>query len=216
MHTDINNKGIPRETHVYTMECHTSPKYDPAASYLDSYPDSLQSDTVVSHDNSQENTPMVGNDLQQEALPSQALVYPSLYVSSAGLLTIFLRHDVAIELTLDRAIRVMNNRHRAVAATNNNGNCSCIHHPAAKIYQEDNTTESHLFWDRHAKLTSDRALFACGNSCFQLGENGMQCALPEFSELSNDMSVTLLFSSSGYGPQLTSGFDELVSNATYR
>jgi len=46
-----------------------------------------------------------------------------------------MRNEVAVEMTLDRAIRVVNHAHKAVAATNGRGNASCIYHVAAKIYQ---------------------------------------------------------------------------------
>ena len=46
------------------------------------------------------------------------------------------RFDVAVEMTTDRTIRVVNHRHKSVAATNSRGNASCIYHTAAKIYQE--------------------------------------------------------------------------------
>jgi len=69
---------------------------------------------------------------QQAASP---VLYPVVYVSPAGLLTVLMRHDVAVEMTLDRAIRVVNHAHKAVAATNGRGNASCIYHLAAKIYQ---------------------------------------------------------------------------------
>ena len=56
-----------------------------------------------------------------------------VYVSPAGLLTVLLKHDVAVEMTLDRTIRVVNHKHKAVAASNSKGTASCIHHGMAKV-----------------------------------------------------------------------------------
>jgi len=56
-----------------------------------------------------------------------------------------MRHDVAVEMTLDRAIRVVNHAHKAVAATNGRGNASCIYHVAAKIYQDRTSTQLELY-----------------------------------------------------------------------
>ena len=103
------------------------------------------------------------------AAGSAPMVYPMVYVSPAGLLTVLLRFDVAVEMTTDRTIRVVNHRHKSVAATNSRGNASCIYHTAAKIYQEDTTTEVDVYWERRAKMTTEAMLFASGPSCYTLG-----------------------------------------------
>ena len=64
-----------------------------------------------------------------------------MYVAPSGLITVLLRHEVAVEMTLDRSIRVVNHRHQSVAATNNRGNSSCIYHACAKVYQERTCTD---------------------------------------------------------------------------
>ena len=56
-----------------------------------------------------------------------------VYVSPAGLLTVLLKHDVAVEMTLDRTIRVVNHKHKSVAASNSKGTASCIYHGLAKV-----------------------------------------------------------------------------------
>lgn len=195
-----------------TVSTATGPPYE-LGTWNEQYAEQSNSGIAISSNGSP-----VPEDFETNDMAAQygSMVFPSLMVSSAGLLTVFLKYDMAVELTLDRAIRLVNNRHRAVVATNNHSNASCIHHPAAKIYQEGNITEAELFWGRRAKMCPERALFSFGHSCFQLADNQMRCALPEFSELENDMSVTILFSSSGYGPHLTHSFENLVSKATYR
>jgi hypothetical protein len=136
-----------------------------------------------------------------------------------------MRADISVEMTLDRAIRVVNHAHKSVAATNGRGNASCIHHVAAKIYQDRTTTQLELYDQRRAKMTTDEMVFGLGNEsddtpsdgsvdgvcCYKLTPFGLKSDLTHtFADLSQDMSVTLLFSSSGYGPHLMAQYEEVA------
>jgi len=154
------------------------------------------------------------------------VLYPVVYVSPAGLLTVLMRYDVAVEMTLDRAIRVVNHAHKAVAATNGRGNASCIYHVAAKIYQDRTSTQLELYGGRRAKMTTEVMEFgtvagrtlpgSCTTKvnqaeCYRLTQYGLKAnPSPEFTDLSQDMSVTLLFSSSGYGPHLIAQYEDVA------
>ena len=59
---------------------------------------------------------------------------PIFKVSPFGILTALMRDDVAVEMTIDKAIRVVNYRHSTVAATNSSGDSSCVYHPFAQVY----------------------------------------------------------------------------------
>lgn len=144
------------------------------------------------------------------------VVYPMIYVSPAGLLTVLLQHEVAVEMTMDRTIRVVNHRHKSVAATSSRGNASCIYHSGAKIYQYDTTTEVDVFWDRRAKMTPDSIEFAFGSAAFELVAAGLKIAEPHFMDLSKDTSVSLLFSASGYGPHLVKQYEEMTEKSRYK
>lgn len=150
-----------------------------------------------------------------EVLPSP-MVYPTVYVSPAGLLTVLLQHDVAVEMTIDRTIRVVNHRHKSVAATSSRGNSSCIYHAGAKLYQHGTTVEAEVFWERRARMTSDSFLFASGPLCFELVPAGLKVAEHDFTDLSKDTSVTLLFSASGYGPHLVEEYERIAERSKYR
>jgi len=174
--------------------------------------------------------PSLSNVPNASNAPNNAIVYPVVYVSPAGLLTVLMRDDVAVEMTLDRAIRVVNHPHKAVAATNGRGNASCIHHAAAKIYQDRTTTQLELYDDRRAMMTTEDMVFglraASGPSAppstdtdngqrpsasYRLTKFGLiPSANQEFADLSQDLSVTLLFSSSGYGPHLIAQYEEVA------
>jgi len=129
-------------------------------------------------------------------------------------------------MTLDRAIRVVNHSHKAVAATNGRGNASCIYHVAAKIYQDRTSTQLELYGGRRARMTTEVMEFGkvSGTStaknnqpgCYRLTEYGLKAnPTPDFTDLSQDMSVTLLFSSSGYGPHLIAQYEDVAQVQTY-
>lgn len=157
-------------------------------------------------------SPAGASDSSQPGLES---AFPYLYICPAGFLTVLLKDDLAIELTLDNTIRLVNNQIKATAAISADGRLSCIHHELAKIYQAHDDVEAEIFLERRARLTADRALFASKNSCFRLAKNGIQKAKPEFADISHDMSISVLYSSSGYGPHLIDAFLDRVQSAKY-
>lgn len=144
--------------------------------------------------------------------------YPVVYVSPAGLLTVLLRGDVAVEMTLDRSVRVVNHTHRAVIATNSRGNASCVYHVAAKIFQDRTTTDLSIYGDRQARLTTSQSSFNwLPSASYTVTPAGLSIQPnASFSDLSKDMSVTLLFSSSGYGPHLMTQYDDVAQASRYR
>ena len=144
--------------------------------------------------------------------------YPLVYVSPGGLLTVLLKHDMAVEMTTDRTIRVVNNRHTSAASINARGSSAAIFHCGAKIYQTGTTTEAHLFWERRARMQTEGFTFACGDTCYEYvfgRSDNIQITHPNFQDLSKDMTVTLLFSSSQYGPHFIEQYNEVASQAKY-
>lgn len=151
------------------------------------------------------------------AIEQNAAVYPMVYVSPAGLLTVLLRHDVAVEMTADKTLRVVNHAHQAVAATSARGNSACIFHAAAKIFQQGTEVEADIYGDRRIKLTPQKLTFAAGPECCDLlPDTGLVYAHnPEFSDLTRDMSVSLLFSATGYGPHMISFYEDVAKKSKY-
>ncbi len=141
--------------------------------------------------------------------------FPVIYVSPAGLLTVLMRHEMAVEMTVDRTIRVVNHRHKAVAATNSRGSSSCVYHTAAKVFQASTNTDVDIFWGRKAKMSTDSITICSGSTTINLSPQGLQPCKVEFPDMSKDNSVSLLFSSSAYGPNLIPVCYEIAQNATY-
>ena len=143
--------------------------------------------------------------------------YPLVYVSPAGLLTVLLKHDVAVELTADHTIRVVNHRHKCVAATNKRATASCIYHTAAKIYQDGTHVDAELFWGRKASLTPSVFHYGWDGMSFNVDSQGFITPgdFNTFRDLSKDNSVTLLFSSSAYGPHLVNEYERIAGASKF-
>ena len=147
-----------------------------------------------------------------------AIVYPTVYVSPSGLITVLLKYDIAVEMTIDQSIRVVNHRHKSVVASNSRGNASCIYHSAVKLQQHNCKVEADMYWDRKVRISTDHMLLAFGSNCYAVSKeapNALQPAHPNFSDMTSDKSVSILFSSPGYGPTHVPECESIVKNARY-
>ena len=141
---------------------------------------------------------------------------PALHLSDAGILSVLLRNNIAVEMTLDRAIRLVDHKQNMVAAATSRGDMSCLYHAAAKISNQQGICEADLFWDRRAKLCPEGIIFSCGPACYILQSRRLVAIPPDFADLSSDLSVTMLFSSSTYGPHIIPHLEEVIRQATYK
>lgn len=154
------------------------------------------------------NFPDLGPDAEQ-------LSYPYIYVSSAGLLTVLLRGNLAVELTLDHTIRLVNHERGSVAATNADGSSSCVLQRGVRVFQDRTVTEAAFYKRRRAYMTTAESFFAVGDLCYRLGGKDLYKTETEFSDLSNDLSVNILYSSRSYGPALIPNYMNCAQAAQY-
>lgn len=70
--------------------------------------------------------------------------YPSIYVSQAGLINIFLRWGIILEVTADKVLRLVDRRQNMAIATSRKGKVCSIHHPSAKIFQNEKSADAEL------------------------------------------------------------------------
>ncbi|ELU07003.1 hypothetical protein CAPTEDRAFT_204608 [Capitella teleta] len=140
---------------------------------------------------------------------------PLIVVSPAGLITVVLNKQVAVEMSLDRAVRLINPRHQSAVAINNKGDEACIVERSSKIYQSHTALEIAASAERSVQINEDSMLFASREGCYKIVNDKLYAAKPTFSDLSYDMSVTLLFSASGYGPHLLQKCRQVTERARY-
>ena len=70
--------------------------------------------------------------------------YPSIYVSQAGLINIFLRWGIILEVTADKVLRLVDRRQNMAIAVSRKGKVCTIHHPSAKIFQNEKSADAEL------------------------------------------------------------------------
>lgn len=143
-------------------------------------------------------------------------VYPSIYVSSAGLIAVLLRNDMSVEMTVDRTIRVVSHNHMMAVATDSKGTSACLYHPAVKVFQMGYATDISTDSFRARMDNGDAILFSNGANYFKLQDSELQPIAPiKFSDINRDQSVNLLFSSEGYGESLVATCMQVASQAEY-
>lgn len=142
--------------------------------------------------------------------------YPSIYVSPAGLMTILLKYDIAVEMTVEKNIRVVNHRHKIVAATNSRGSTNYVYHVAAKIFQDGTKTEADVFGERRARMQVDGILFASGMEVYLLDEKHVIPSHFCYNDMSKDCSVNILFNSnSEFSNDTLTRCEEITKNIRY-
>ncbi|CAL1531464.1 unnamed protein product [Lymnaea stagnalis] len=143
-------------------------------------------------------------------------VYPSIYVSSAGLISVLLRNDMSVEMTVDRTIRVVSHNHMMAVATDSRGTAACLYHPAVKVFQIGTTTDIATQNFRARMGGGDAIVFSNGINFFKLEDSELQPTAPiKFTDILRDQSVNLLFSSEGYGESLVASCMQVAAQAEY-
>lgn len=66
-------------------------------------------------------------------------VYYGPLVTSSGTVSMFLKHRVRVDISVDRAVRVVNFTKHCMAALGRMGDRSCICHPCGRVLQEGST-----------------------------------------------------------------------------
>ncbi|KAH9496905.1 hypothetical protein Btru_010124 [Bulinus truncatus] len=150
------------------------------------------------------------------AAETEYFVYPSIYVSSAGLISVLLRNDMSVEMTVDRTIRVVSHNHMMAVATDSRGTAACLYHPAVKVFQMGTTTDIATQNFRARMGGGEAIVFSNGLNFFKLEDSELQPTAPiKFTDILRDQSVNLLFSSEGYGESLVASCMQVAAQAEY-
>lgn len=143
--------------------------------------------------------------------------YPAVYVSQYGLITVLLKHDVSVEMTADRAIRLVSHQKNLVVASSATGDSNFIVHPAGKISHTASTVEADIYLNRRVKMTDEQIVFGNANQTFKFNTEKVEVEeKPDFTRLSKNSSVSILFSSNNVPDQnLVMNCLDLIANAHY-
>ncbi|XP_046580459.1 uncharacterized protein LOC124287994 [Haliotis rubra] len=141
-------------------------------------------------------------------------VYPSIYVSTSGLMTVLLKNDTSVEMTADRTVRIVSHKSKMAVASSARGNMSVLFHPSVKIFQDGGTTSVQIN-DVNAKMATDDIWFANDRSSFKFDTNMIEPDTTTFRNMSKDESVNLLFSADTFGEKYVPQCLDAASQAEY-
>lgn len=91
-------------------------------------------------------------DPQVERLACLVDCFPSIYVSQSGLINIFLRQGVLLEVTVDKAIRLVDQNQDMAAAVSGRSKACSVHHRSVKICQNKSAVDIDLGGIWQAKI----------------------------------------------------------------
>jgi hypothetical protein len=164
--------------------------------------------------NAYEQTEIVQDILfQQQCLEE----LPAIHISGAGLITVLLRDDIAIEMTLDHSIRAINHSFHSVISVTNDGRESCIFHKGVRIKQKDIQVDADMFHNRRVSMNREEVNFSFEGMAFQLNRNLISpiplSAFPEPTE--GDDTVGLIYASTGVHPHLIPACEAVIKDSRY-
>lgn len=150
--------------------------------------------------------------------PESGLSYPALHMTDDNLVTVILREGVFLEITHDKALRLVNHDKKLVVAINESGTKACVIHPAARIYQSDSSVHAELYLGRRAKMTDELVMFGNKLKTYKFDHRIVteMEEEPVFRDLTHDESVTFLSTDCGVGDEeMKIKMNEALSHAHF-
>ncbi|XP_059612731.1 uncharacterized protein LOC132259195 [Phlebotomus argentipes] len=127
-----------------------------------------------------------------------------------GTILIRLREGISIEMTLDRAVRVLNNHSKVALALSNTGNSSALIHPNGRVYQYGSKVEIVAYdgmrknsFVRFAKMWQKGVSFTSQNCAlvFLVDSAGTRTTTDSFTDMSQDFTKSILYRDTRYGEE---------------
>ncbi|XP_023225484.1 uncharacterized protein LOC111626370 [Centruroides sculpturatus] len=143
--------------------------------------------------------------------------YCSPVITSYGTISIRLQRNIRVDITVDKAVRVVNLPGRCVAAINCLGDRSCIVHPSCKILQEGVTVNMEI-GNRLVKFSKRGITFtSLGHSLVYLVDaSGTKSTVEYFRSFNYDVSSDVFFTKSTCGKKALNNCFLKIENFVHR
>ncbi|GAB0090624.1 uncharacterized protein DMENIID0001_053660 [Sergentomyia squamirostris] len=141
-----------------------------------------------------------------------------------GTILIRLREGITIEMTLDRAVRVINNQSKVALAISNTGNTSALIHPNGRVYQYGSKVEIVAYdgvgknnFIRFAKMWQKGVSFTSQNCAlvYLVDSAGTRTTTDSFTDMSQDFTKLLFYRDTRYGEQYVDEALQVLRNASW-
>ncbi|XP_044735291.1 uncharacterized protein LOC123297613 isoform X2 [Chrysoperla carnea] len=139
-----------------------------------------------------------------------------------GTITLRLHDRVRVDMTLDRAVRVVNFKNNIVVSVSATGAASGLLHPNGRVYQYGSRVEimahdqhSHnnkyaKMWYKGVSFTSDQCALV-----YLVDSAGTRTTTDTFSDLSQDFSLSIFYNESRHGPQFVQEAMSVLQSSQY-
>ncbi|XP_067630293.1 uncharacterized protein fest [Eurosta solidaginis] len=141
-----------------------------------------------------------------------------------GTIQLRLRDGIRIDMTLDKAVRVLNQRSMVAIALSRNCSNSALIHPNGRILQSGSKVEIVTYdgmktnnFVRYAKMWYKGVSFT-SESCaliYLVDTAGTRTTTDTFTDLTKDYTLTVFYDDSRHGPSYVQDANEVIQNSTY-
>ncbi|KAH8400843.1 hypothetical protein KR009_001401 [Drosophila setifemur] len=141
-----------------------------------------------------------------------------------GTIQLRLREGVRIDMTLDKAVRVLNQRSMVAIALSRNCSNSALIHPNGRILQSGSKVEIVTYdgmkannFVRYAKMWYKGVSFT-SESCaliYLVDTAGTRTTTDTFTDLTKDYTLAVFYDDSRHGPSFVPDAHEVIANSTY-
>ncbi|XP_030380201.1 uncharacterized protein LOC115628291 [Scaptodrosophila lebanonensis] len=143
---------------------------------------------------------------------------------SNGTIQLRLREGVRIDMTLDKAVRVLNQRSMVAVALSRNCSNSALIHPNGRILQSGSKVEIVTYdgmktnnFVRYAKMWYKGVSFT-SESCaliYLVDTAGTRTTTDNFTDLTKDYTLAVFYDDSRHGPSFVPDAHEVIANSSY-
>lgn len=126
-----------------------------------------------------------------------------------GTIQIRLRDGIRVDMTLDKAIRVINQRSRVAMSLSSKGSSSALIHPNGRVYQYGSRVEIVCYdglknnnFVRYAKMWYKGVSFTSENCAltYLVDTAGTRTTSDTFTDMSKDYTIAVFYNDSRHGP----------------
>ncbi|XP_077527544.1 uncharacterized protein LOC144138882 [Haemaphysalis longicornis] len=144
-------------------------------------------------------------------------MYNGPVVTNYGTISVILRSNMRVDITVEGAIRLVNFEKHCTAAINCFGDKSCICHPCGRVFQE-RMNVSMATGTRLAKISRRGVTFTALNHglVYLVDASGTKSTTERFLNLSYDVPLCVFYYNSGRGMDIFEDCFELISQAKRR
>ncbi|KAL1123350.1 hypothetical protein AAG570_002435, partial [Ranatra chinensis] len=138
-----------------------------------------------------------------------------------GTISLRLAHRIRIDITIDRAVRILNFKNNIAMAMNSTGAVCALLHPNGRVYQYGSRVEiiandsraNHKYakmWYKGVSFTSENCALV-----YLVDSAGTRTTTDNFSDLTQDFSLSVFYNDSRHGPAFSAEALSLLQTTHY-